>query len=78
MLTWNASTTWAPAVAGAAFGSATIFTTNYFADATVDGPRLSDRIGDRLRSRLHEMTELVSIKGAPDHRITSKMKQNTI
>jgi DNA replication protein DnaC len=57
---------------------ATIFTTNYFDDATVDGQRLSDRIGDRLRSRLHEMTELVSIKGAPDHRITSKMKHNTI
>jgi DNA replication protein DnaC len=57
---------------------ATIFTTNYFDDAAIDGQRLADRIGDRLRSRLHEMTELVAIKGAPDHRITSKMKQNTI
>ena len=56
----------------------TIFTTNYFDDATTEGQRLQDRIGDRLRSRLHEMTELVVIKGVPDHRVAAKKKQNTI
>ena len=56
----------------------TIFTTNYFDEAGADGQRLQDRIGDRLRSRLHEMTELVQIKGVPDHRIASKQTRNTI
>lgn len=57
---------------------ATIFTTNYFDDAATEGQRLQDRIGDRLRSRLHEMTEMIVIKGVPDHRVAAKMKQNTI
>jgi DNA replication protein DnaC len=56
----------------------TLFTTNYFDDASVDGQRLQDRIGERLRSRLHEMTELVAIKGAPDHRIAAKQPRNVI
>lgn len=56
----------------------TIFTTNYFDDTTVDGQRLQDRIGERLRSRLHEMTEMIAIKGAPDHRIAAKQSRNVI
>jgi DNA replication protein DnaC len=56
----------------------TIFTTNYFDDATVDGQRLSDRIGERLRSRLHEMSDMVAIKGVPDHRIAAKQSRNVI
>jgi DNA replication protein DnaC len=57
---------------------ATIFTTNYFDDTVVDGQRLQDRIGERLRSRLHEMTEMVAIKGVPDHRIAAKQARNVI
>jgi DNA replication protein DnaC len=56
----------------------TIFTTNYFDDATTEGQRLSDRIGERLRSRLHEMTEMVVIRGVPDHRIAGKQTRNTL
>jgi DNA replication protein DnaC len=56
----------------------TIFTTNYFDDAAVDGQRLQDRVGERLRSRLHEMTEMISIKGVPDHRIAAKQARNII
>ena len=56
----------------------TLFTTNYFDEATVDGQRLSDRIGERLRSRLHEMSDLVAIKGVPDHRIAAKQSRNVI
>jgi DNA replication protein len=56
----------------------TIFTTNYYDDSTVDGQRLQDRVGDRLRSRLHEMTELISIKGVPDHRIANKQSRNIL
>ena len=41
----------------------TIFTTNYFDD-------LDDRIGQRLRSRLYEMTEEVKLAGVPDYRKT--------
>jgi DNA replication protein DnaC len=40
----------------------TIFTTNY-------GDDLTERIGDRLRSRLHEMTEEVALKGVSDFRV---------
>ena len=47
----------------------TIFTTNY-----VD--ELSDRIGERLRSRLHEMTEEVRLTGVPDYRVGKG--QNTL
>jgi DNA replication protein DnaC len=57
---------------------ATIFTTNYFDDASVEGQRLQDRIGDRLRSRLHEMTDLISMKGAPDHRSANKQSRNIL
>ncbi|MEA2328526.1 MAG: replication protein DnaC, partial [Thermoanaerobaculia bacterium] len=56
----------------------TIFTTNYYDDASVEGQRLQDRVGDRLRSRLHEMTELISIKGVPDHRIANKQSRNIL
>jgi DNA replication protein DnaC len=41
----------------------TIFTTNYIDD-------LSDRIGERLRSRLYEMTREVRLIGVPDYRKT--------
>ena len=47
----------------------TVFTTNY-----VD--ELSDRIGERLRSRLHEMTEEVRLTGVPDYRVGKG--QNTL
>jgi DNA replication protein DnaC len=47
----------------------TIFTTNY-----VD--ELSDRIGERLRSRLYEMTEEVRLTGVPDYRVGKG--QNTL
>jgi DNA replication protein DnaC len=57
---------------------ATIFTTNYTDEAAVEGQRLNDRIGERLRSRLHEMTELVVLKGVPDHRVTNKQGRNII
>jgi len=56
----------------------TLFTTNYFDDTSVDGQRLQDRIGDRLRSRLHEMTEMIAIKNVPDHRIAAKQVRNII
>ena len=29
---------------------------------------LADKIGDRLRSRLYELTETISIRGIPDYR----------
>jgi DNA replication protein DnaC len=57
----------------------TIFTTNY-SDEQADPkePKLEDRISKRLRSRLHEMTELISIKGVPDHRIANKQSRNIL
>lgn len=39
----------------------TVFTTNYVED-------LSDRIGERLRSRLYEMTQEIRLIGVPDYR----------
>jgi DNA replication protein DnaC len=57
---------------------ATIFTTNYFDDTAVDGQFLRDRLGDRLRSRLHEMTELVSMRGVSDYRTENKQSRNII
>lgn len=57
---------------------ATIFTTNAFDDSGDAGQRLQDRVGDRLRSRLHEMTELISMKGVRDHRIANQQSRNTI
>jgi DNA replication protein DnaC len=48
---------------------ATIFTTNYTDD-------LHDRVGDRLRSRLHEMAEEIRLIGVPDYRV--RKNQNTI
>ena len=47
----------------------TIFTTNY-SDTPVDGKDepLVNRIGQRLRSRLYEMTRLVRFDGAEDYR----------
>jgi len=47
----------------------TIFTTNYSDD-------LAERIGDRLRSRLHEMAEEIRLSGIPDYRV--RKNQNTI
>lgn len=46
----------------------TIFTTNSTDEPGADGQRLVDKIGDRLRSRLYEMTETISIRGIPDYR----------
>lgn len=43
----------------------TIFTTNYADD-------LSERIGERLRSRLYEMAEEVRLAGVPDYRRENK------
>src|SRR5205823_4486381 len=42
----------------------TIFTTNLFDD-------LQERIGERLRSRLYEMTEEIKLAGVPDYRKTT-------
>jgi len=47
----------------------TLFTTNYADD-------LAERIGDRLRSRLFEMSEEIRLAGVPDYRI--RKNQNTI
>jgi DNA replication protein DnaC len=46
----------------------TIFTTNYFDEAPEREEKLADRIGNRLRSRLHEMTEPVIVRKAEDYR----------
>lgn len=56
----------------------TIFTTNAFDEAGPDGQRLVDKIGDRLRSRLYEMTEQISMKGVPDHRSANKQSGNIL
>ncbi len=56
---------------------ATIFTTNYFDDAK-EGVRLVDRIGPPMRSRLHEMTDLISMRGVPDNRIDNKQSCNIL
>lgn len=56
----------------------TIFTTNYL--DSVGDPKeetLTHRIGERLRSRLHEMAEEVRLTGVPDYRAKRK-PQNTI
>lgn len=47
----------------------TIFTTNYLDEPKKQGEeRLEDRIGERLRSRLYEMTERVVISNIEDYR----------
>jgi DNA replication protein DnaC len=56
----------------------TIFTTNYFDDATTEGQRLQERIGERLRSRLYEMTDVINMKGAADHRSQNKQSRNML
>jgi len=43
----------------------TIFTTNYAED-------LNERISERLRSRLYEMTEEIPLSNVPDYRLTYK------
>lgn len=45
----------------------TIFTTNYLDTPTPGDEMLEDRIGERLRSRLHEMCKTVEVNG-PDYR----------
>lgn len=49
----------------------TIFTTNYVDD-------LHERIGERLRSRLHEMTEEIRLLGVPDYRKEAGKKSNML
>ena len=46
----------------------TIFTTNYTDAAEGKEEPLGQRIGVRLRSRLYEMTNLISFAGALDYR----------
>ncbi|MBV9493911.1 MAG: ATP-binding protein [Acidobacteria bacterium] len=46
----------------------TIFTTNYADTADAKDESLTQRIGVRLRSRLYEMTNLISFAGASDFR----------
>ena len=46
----------------------TIFTTNYADTADAKEESLTQRIGVRLRSRLYEMTNLISFAGASDFR----------
>jgi DNA replication protein DnaC len=46
----------------------TLFTTNYLdSPPAKNDPTLTDRIGERVRSRLHEMCQVVEISG-PDFR----------
>ncbi len=54
----------------------TIFTSNYLDSRTgrVSGETLTERIGPRLRSRLHEMCRLVTIAG-PDYRESIKKRR---
>ena len=47
----------------------TIFTTNFLED-------LHERIGDRLRSRLYEMSMEVKLAGVPDYRKDVEAKRN--
>jgi DNA replication protein DnaC len=55
----------------------TVFTTNYVDElAKSTDENLSIRIGERLRSRLHEMTEEVRLTGVPDYRVGKG--QNTL
>ena len=49
----------------------TIFTTNYVDD-------LHERIGERLRSRLHEMTEEIRLAGVSDFRKEAGKKSNLL
>lgn len=41
----------------------TLITTNYRDESDVDGGTLGDRIGERLRSRLYEMCDVVAMEG---------------
>jgi DNA replication protein DnaC len=63
----------------------TIFTTNYTDELSAGGgevdqkpQRLVDRIGERLRSRLYEMSDMVAIRGVSDYRIAAKQSRNVI
>jgi DNA replication protein DnaC len=52
---------------------ATIFTTNYFdVPANPTLPTLVLRVGDAIRSRLHEMTEEIRLTNVPDYRVRAK------
>lgn len=54
----------------------TLFSSNFLDDRTADyGETLTDRVGVRLRSRLHEMCKMVHVTGE-DYRL-NKMKQVT-
>lgn len=58
---------------------ATIFTTNYFDPPTERGEEcLADRIGQRLRSRLFEMTDPVIVRTVPDYRKDTKSRGPSI
>jgi DNA replication protein DnaC len=48
----------------------TIFTTNYSDNPPVKEESLANRISERLRSRLYEMTEEIKLAGVPDYRRT--------
>ncbi len=50
----------------------TIFTTNYSDSPPAKEEKLAQRIGERLRSRLYEMTEEVHLAGVPDYRPETK------
>jgi DNA replication protein DnaC len=51
----------------------TIFTTNYLDDAPKGEESLQDRIGERLRSRLYEMTDRLPLHGDDYRRRTTRM-----
>ena len=56
----------------------TFFTTNYFDEPKLPGDqKLEDRIGRPLRSRLHEMTEVVPVRDVTDYRALNKQSRNT-
>jgi len=50
----------------------TIFTTNYSDDPPPKQESFANRIGERLRSRLYEMTEEVVLSGVGDYRLETK------
>jgi DNA replication protein DnaC len=53
----------------------TIFTTNYFDDRKNEREEtLEDRIGTRLRSRLHEMCKTIYLEGADYRKNFDKRK----
>jgi len=54
----------------------TLFTTNYSDTPPPKDESLANRISERLRSRLYEMTEEIKLAGVPDFRTTFRESQH--